>query len=89
MEEKQWSSDLIGFVKEGKFGGFSVSFLESQIDELKKYINDRGYVNLDVKLSKNGKPICSVLKPLSENRPASPTAGKPATPVAVTDDLPF
>ena len=95
MEQKTYSSDIIGFAEAGKFGGYRISFKVEQLEELKKYANQKGYVNLDVKDTKSGKPLCTVFNPRAQSaaqghtpRAAAPQ-GRPEQPQLSNDDLPF
>jgi hypothetical protein len=89
---KTYTSDIIGFTEPGKFGGYRVSFKIEQLEELKKYANAKGYVNLDIRDAKSGKPMCTVFNPraaAAQQSGGAPVQSAPKQPTLSADDLPF
>ena len=90
---KTYTSDIIGFVDAGKFEGqYKVSFKVEQLEELKKYATQKGYVYLDIKKTMAGKPICTVFNPraaAAQQSGGAPVQSAPKQPTLAADDLPF
>jgi len=82
-------SNYTGFAKDRKtkFGSItSISFTEEHLEELKKYINDAGWVNIDVMRSKEGKPYMKINTYGLENVESQAPI---ATPAVEDDDVPY
>ena len=55
--------EFVGYVstKHTKFGDFTrVSFNESDLEKLKSFLNEKGWVNVDIKESKSGKTYLQI-----------------------------
>lgn len=85
QENKQYKNDgvLMGNVQTPTVR-FNVGITADQAKDLLNYANEKGWINFNVELTKNGKAILKVLDPRmrGESAPAASVA-------AVESDLPF
>lgn len=83
QENKQYKNDgvLMGNVQSPTVR-FNVGITADQAKDLLNYANDKGWININVEFTKNGKAIFKVLDPRMRQEAAPATA-------AAGNDLPF